>query len=177
MKPGTVPAFPPSQEYRDRLRKTCTADDGTVFADIRWWPEGNCLAIWELRQDGQTWIPRKCIVDGKRRPRQVDWNDIKDCERDFAAARNAFDRHWYEREVVAHNEKIDADATKVFHDEVEQIGKMASEIARRGHCWHGDDPNTCKTCRIGEKLADEERAHRRDNTRRTFKVNDMRRVV
>lgn len=161
MSAPEVLRFEPVPHLRDRLRRTCTADDGLCFADVRWYEEGQCLAIYELRQDRQTWIVRQVLRDSNGQPRQVDERDLEACERDMAAARNAFDKHWYEREVEAHNAAVDAKVKEEFDAEVADIQEMQAEMARRGYCWHGDDPNTCPTCARGEAEAKQARRRSR----------------
>lgn len=173
-----VQSFPPDAVLRARLRKLCTAADGLVFADVRWWEQGGCLAIWELRQNRQDWIVRNGLRDSMGRPRQVNESDIKATEKALHEARNAFDRHWYDREIVEHNRRVEERAKADFDDEAAQIVKMAGEMERRGHCWHGNDPATCETCIYGERVAAQDRRRRaRVSRRRGVRVVDRRRVV
>lgn len=130
---------------------------GLLYGDVYWSEQHRCLAIWQLRPDEKTWIVRTPLLDAEGMPRQVTREDLEEAEREMYDARNNFDKHWYKRTVEEHNRKVEEASRRQLLDDRAQIAKEAEERRQRGHCWHGLNPDSCKTCAYGSKLAAEAR--------------------
>ena len=167
--------FEPYPDLLARVRKECTTSEGLQYGDVRWWPEGGCLAVWELRQNMQTWIVITALRDEKGQPRNLRSADVEDIKASLAEARRAFDSHWYEKAVLEHNAEVDARAMKACKDEIAIARGVAQEKARKGMCMHGMRGDVdCYSCQVGKWQVDEERKAKTKRVR-GIAVTDRRR--
>ena len=170
-----VAHFEPYPDLLKRIRKECTTSDRLCYADVRWWPEGGCLAVWELRQNKQTWIVVSTIREAKGQPRNLNLKDVEDIKAMLHEARTAFESHWYEKAVLAHNADVDARAMKACREEIDLAREVAQDKNRRGMCMHGMRGDVdCYSCQVGKWQVDEERKAKTKRVR-GIAVTDRRR--
>lgn len=165
-----TPHFLPDPDLVDQIRKESTVSEEffpgiNYFYDVRWWPEGGCLALYEVTQNKQGWFVRKTYRSVDRRtdphvwePRQIDALDVEEIRGIQHEARKGFDSHWYEQEVIRHNAEVDAKAMAQAVDDVGIARKIAQEKNRRGMCWHGIRGDVdCPTCMEGKAMVEEQK--------------------
>ena len=152
----------PDEDWNSRLRALSTID-GSPTLEVRWWEQGKCLAIWQRRdREGcltDEWYPRKPLMSPGNWPRQMDQEDLEEMAamlkavRERSTAPNSAAEWW--GGVKKRNAAKDAASLEQFHDDQEQIGKMAGEMDRRGYCWHGIRRDVdCRDCQVGQAAAE-----------------------
>lgn len=183
MSPKDVAPFEADRHLRARLRKECTANDGTLVGDVRWWKPAGCLYIYTLLPNGKDWMPRTALIDGNGFPRQITLKDIEDAREMLHEARNVTNSRWWEG-VQRHNEEMEAKAFQDAKAEIELAREYAQDKNRRGYCMHEVRVDVdCEMCRIGVGVQAPRKAQPRAKnldamyTDNTVTVVDRRRVV
>ncbi len=163
----------PSEEMNDLLRAS-TVVGGVSIMECRWWEQGKCLAIFQMRErEGvlfpNEWYVRKALTGAGGWPRQPDRGDIEEMRQMLNEAANRPNSrnsaaNWYKENVTDPNAESERKSWEQFHDDQDQIKKQY-DMERRNMCWHGIRKDVdCPTCRMGQRMAEDarrtERRHR-----------------